>query len=161
LLSFLSLITLFLPVALLSVAHYFGLLTDWQLRPRADRQFALWLIVGLYGASTYMLSTIPSMPAVVLTLMVGLSVLALVTALINLFYRISGHTLAVAAFVGYWGGLAYQSGDIALVWPFTATILAAGVVAWARLILQAHTVGQVVWGLVVGSVAGSIVAYWP
>jgi membrane-associated phospholipid phosphatase len=153
-----SLITLFLPVAMLSVAHYFGIITDWQLRPKGDRQFGLWLIVGLYASSTYMLQ--PMLPILIFRLLAGISALAIATAGINIFYRISGHAMAIAAFLGYWGSLAQQSGNMDLLLPLVATLLATGVVAWARLTLQAHTVGQVLYGLALGLLVGVGVAYW-
>lgn len=158
LLGLLSLLTFFLPLALLSVLHYLGIIQSWQLKSSADRQAALWMAVGLYGGGTWLLRTI--LPDSLLHLMIALTGLALLNAVVNAFYRISGHTMGVAAYVGYWGALAWQTGSLVLLAPLTATVLATGVVAWARLTLGAHTVGQVLWGLGVGVAAGIAVGLW-
>lgn len=158
LLGLLSLLTFFLPLALLSVFHYLGLIESWQLKSAADRQAALWMAAGLYGGGTWLLRGV--LPDTLLHLMIALTALALLNAVVNGFYRISGHSMGVAAYVGYWGALAWQTGSLLLLAPLTATLLATGVAAWARLTLGAHTVGQVGWGLGVGLAAGIAVGLW-
>lgn len=158
LLGLLSLLTFFLPLALLSIFHYLRLIQNWQLKSSADRQAALWMAVGLYAGGTWLLRSV--LPDTLLHLMMALTALALLNAVVNAFYRISGHTMGVAAYLGYWAALAWQTGSLQLLVPLTVTVLATGVAAWARLTLGAHTVGQVVWGFGVGVSAGVAVGLW-
>jgi len=154
-----AVLTLALPVAMLSFAQFMGLITDWQLRPRAERQFSLWLMAALYGGGTAMVYKY--LPTAAYHLLAGVAAMALLVALVDVFYRISGHAMALAAFLGYWGSLAAQSGELSFLPPLLATLLATGVGVWARFTLGAHTVGQLLWGLGVGLLCGAWVGYWP
>lgn len=158
LLGLLSLLTFFLPLALLSIFHYLRLIQSWQLKSSADRQAALWMAVGLYAGGTWLLRTV--LPDTLLHLMMALTALALLNAVVNAFYRISGHTMGAAAYLGYWAALAWQTGSTQLLTPLTVTVLATGIAAWARLMLRAHTVDQVLWGFGVGVGAGVAVGLW-
>ena len=158
LLGLLSLLTFFLPLALLSIFHYLRLIESWQLKSSADRQAALWMAVGLYAGGTWLLRTV--LPDSLLHLMMALTALALLNAVVNAFYRISGHTMGAAAYLGYWAALAWQTGSPQLLTPLTVTVLATGIAAWARLTLKAHTIDQVLWGFGVGVGAGVAVGLW-
>lgn len=158
LLGLLSLLTFFLPLALMGIFHYLRLIESWQLKSSADRQAALWMAVGLYAGGTWLLRTL--LPDTLLHLMMALTALALLNAVVNAFYRISGHTMGAAAYLGYWAALAWQTGSPQLLAPLILTVLATGIAAWARLTLRAHTLDQVVWGFGVGVGAGVAVGLW-
>ena len=145
-------VTFGLPVALMAAAYYLGLVRDWQLRPKPDRLFSLWFTSALYLGACWGLQ--PVLPWVLFTLMAGLTGLALAKSIINLFYRMSGHAMGIAAFVGYWGAWAGRTGELEMALPLVACILGTGLVIWARLTLGAHTVGQVVSGMALGLAAG-------
>ncbi len=158
LLGVLSVVAFVLPATLVWLGYFLGLVTDLQLRPKADRLFALLATAAIYAGAAWALQV--ALPLYLWRLLVGLAALAAVNAGINFVYRISGHACASAAFVGYFATMAWASA--ALVWlpPLVGAILATGLASWARLSLGAHQTGQVIWGSGLGLLAGVAVGLW-
>ena len=158
LLGVLSLVVFVLPATLVWLGHFLGIVTDIQLRPKADRLYALWATAAIYAGAAWAMQV--ALPIYLWRLLVGLALLTALNAVINLAYRISGHACAAAAFVGYFAALAWGSADMVWLPPLVGAILSTGLAGWARLTLAAHNTGQVVWGMALGLLAGAGVGLW-
>lgn len=158
LLGVLSVVAFVLPATLVWLGYFLGLVTDLQLRSKADRLYALWATAAIYAGAAWALQV--ALPLYLWRLLIGLAALAALNAGINFVYRISGHACAAAAFSGYFITMAWASADLAWLPPIVGAILATGLASWARLTLGAHQTNQVVWGAVLGSVAGVSVGLW-
>lgn len=156
--------TFLLPMLGIALARQLGLMTGWLMQTRKDRLYAMFFTAGIYIGCAYM--TARAIPGTVMVnrLLSTAAAVVVLTALINLFYRISAHTLASSAYVGFWLGIAFFASPSvhakALLGSVEVAVLVAGIVAWARLYLNAHSPQQVLWGAVVGSVAGLGLAGW-
>jgi len=79
----------------------------------------------------------------------GMAILVLLAMVINLFWKISIHTLGIGSVSGTFFGISIllQTNLFPLI---AALILLSGVVGWARLRLNAHNEAQVYTGFAVG-----------
>lgn len=128
-----------------------GRYDDHHLSDRAARPFALAVVVGsvLVGLGALLLLDGPRMlVALVVAQVVGVAV----AGLVSLVWKVSLHS-AVS-----WGSVAVL---VLAFGPWLALSgLLAAVISWSRVVLRAHTVGQVVVGGLVGVlVAGSFFAW--
>jgi len=79
----------------------------------------------------------------------GTTLTLMLIAIINLWWKISAHMSGMGGLCGsiFAAAFIFHSNPI---WLFTSIILLSGVVAWSRLELKAHTLGQVSAGFLVG-----------
>jgi len=128
-----------LPFVFFLFLYYSGRVSDWWITKRQERLpifvfVALAHFLGILSASWYGNLEI-------MRLLVSFYTLFLVFLVIILFYKISTHTgilstlvFLMAAFFGPWFLLLYS-----------LVVL----VGWSRLVLKAHSLGQVFWGAVI------------
>jgi hypothetical protein len=86
-------------------------------------------------------------------LMLVVAALVVTTAVITFFYKVSVHSLALGGYVGALLALDKVAGD-ALIVPTVAVILIAGTVMSSRLLLNAHTLREVMAGAGTGLAVG-------
>ena len=134
--------TVVIPAAVVHAGVRSGRYTDHHLREREQRAVPLGL-AALSVALGAVVLAVAGAPSGVVVLQVAVLATMLVATGITLVWKVSFHVAVVAASAvaltaaggGWW----------ALAW------LAVPVVGWARLVLRAHTAGQVVAGLAVGA----------
>jgi hypothetical protein len=90
--------------------------------------------------------------------MIALGVL--LSAGISCFYKISAHTLALSALTGYIFLLHFFLPDVNLLISDCVLVLIAGLTASSRLFLNAHTLGQVFAGCLVGLLCSASCIVW-
>jgi membrane-associated phospholipid phosphatase len=88
-----------------------------------------------------------------------ITLVIILVAIISLKWQISAHAAGIAGVLGALFMLKVKYDEAALVWPFFIVLLITGVVLWARLKLNAHTLTQVIAGFTLGliiSISGSL-----
>jgi len=148
LLSMVFVFTFLLPVVMILTMYYFRLIDSIELKERSQRTLPLlFTAVSGYGLIYIMRqSGLPGYFQYVLYCML----VALVTGLlVNLFYKISLHTLSWGAATAALTGLSLNLG---LVMPATiaGAMMLSGLVGFARLKLNAHNSAQVYLGFAAG-----------
>ncbi len=86
--------------------------------------------------------------------MVIITCMVVISLVITFFYKISIHSLAACGGIGILLPLNKVTEEATLLWPTAFVILAAGLVMSSRLLLDAHTPREVLYGSMVGFLVG-------
>ena len=143
-------ITCILPLIFLSVMRHFKLVKDLHVKVREQRLFPYLFAALCYIVAAYYLFYRHS-PQWLVMFMVGSALTTVVMALINLKWKISAHTAGIGGVIA----LIYEIhvlglSALDLFWLLCLTIIVAGVIGTARLVLKQHDIWQVLAGAVVG-----------
>ena len=123
-----------------------------ELRERQQRPLPLLLAVLSFGAGALVLSREPqAYDALLRYMLTGMTLAVLLTLLVSLRWKISAHGVGVGGAVGlltllYVGG----QGQPATLWWLLGSLLLAGAVLRARLVLDVHTPAQAGAGFALG-----------
>lgn len=143
-------ITCILPLIFLSVMRHFKLVKDLHVKVREQRLFPYLFAALCYIVAAYYLFYRHS-PQWLVMFMVGSALTTVVMALINLKWKISAHTAGIGGVIA----LIYEIhvlglSALDLFWLLCLTIIVAGFIGTARLVLKQHDIWQVLAGAVVG-----------
>jgi len=153
----LLLINIVAPALSMLIMIKYGLLTSIELRDRKER-FGPYLLVIFYYVLSYLMLKWkgPNLPHKVFRFFEAV-ILSLVASLtINMFWKISVHMLAQGGIFGTLIGLNFIHPNMDQIW-LMLSITMAGLTAYSRLKLNAHTHGQVYAGFVLGSVINAVI----
>lgn len=145
-------VTTMLPVIVLFVLHKIGVIKHPSLNERTDRPYVYAAAAMSYLAISFYLAKIHS-PSWLSMFMLSAAVIAVVTMVVNFRWKISGHATSIGGltaltfFINYRSMAIHDNDSL-----FVIAILVAGAVMTSRLILQRHTLGQVVAGFFDGVV---------
>jgi len=142
------LFTVILPAATSVALYKLGWLSGLESPERNERKLPYIITAIYYTTAYYLLSKLP-LPSVILLSVLGASIIIIITSVINLFWKISAHMIGVGGLIGALLALSFKylvdSGFI-----LSLSILAAGLLGFARLQLKAHTPAQVYIGFLLG-----------
>ena len=144
-----ALTTCLLPFAILLALVRAGRVTDHHVSERAQRLPVLIMTLGCIAAGLGLLAALGA-PSSVLAMTVALVAGVAVMAVVSLRWKISGHSASVAAAAVT---LPFLLGPQ---WWFALALVP--LVAWARVTIGAHTLGQVLAGAAVGPLV--VVGLW-
>ncbi len=136
------------PTLVLIGMHRLGLLKSLKMESREDRLYPYIATVIFFFLSYYMIFQINISPVYYYCLL-GASLLASLTLLINIRWKISAHTVSMGAALGAFFGLQTIL-LIDLIWLISLTIIIGGLVGYARLKAGSHTQAQIYSGYVMG-----------
>ena len=142
-------ITFVLPVLNLYVFRQYGMITSWKMESRNERilPFIFISIVYVLIACLFIYKVHLSVNFTRLLLIIAALVVA--STIATFFFKVSVHSLSWWGIVGIVLPLNHVAGGM-LIWPTAFIILIAGLVMSARLRLNAHTLGEVMVGGVMG-----------
>jgi hypothetical protein len=146
--------TFVLPAVNLVMLRAFGNIQSLTLQSRRERILPFVFISLLYLLVTFLFYFKLPFSANFNKLMMIISALVVVSLMITLFYKISIHSIAMGGGIGILLPLNQVTEQLNLLWPTAFTILATGLVMSSRLVLDAHTPREVMYGGVVGFVVG-------
>ena len=125
-----------------------GMVSTTYLSKREDRTMPYIVSIIFFYLAYYMLKKLQVSPVYVY-FMIGATMLNILVFGINFFWKISSHMASIGALTGMMVGLSYFLG--AFYFSFiAATLIVSGLVAFARLKLEAHTPAQVYAGFILG-----------
>ncbi len=135
----------------------YGLLSSIDLRERKERFGPYMLVIFYYVLSFFMLKwKVPFLPDTVFRFFEAV-ILSLVASLtINMFWKISVHMLAQGGIFGTLIGLNFIHPNMDQIWLMLSIVM-AGLTAYSRLKLYAHTHGQVYAGFLLGTLINALV----
>lgn len=151
--GFVFIFTFVIPTLIILIAVKLGKVGSLQMETQRERIFPLLMVAVLFYATYYMLKQ-ASLSGLITFFMVGSTMLVLITLLINYATKISLHMTA-------WGGLLGALLGFAVRLQFNLTlvifslILLIGIIAAARLKLNAHTPFQIYLGFLLGTIGMS------
>jgi len=128
-----------------------GLISDLDIRNRSER-FTPFLIVLGYYVMAYVLTlelTGIVIPVLYRSLMLGLVISILIGLIITSRFKLSMHLLAIGGVLASVISVGVLNGTTDIDW-IAFIIIAAGLLAWSRLELKAHTLIEVYVGFAVG-----------
>jgi membrane-associated phospholipid phosphatase len=157
--SFLILIflmTFVIPALNISFFRIMGSISSLTMPDRAQRVRPFFLIALIYGFSTYLFfgKLRISVDDNLFKLLILIDCLALVAAVITLFYKVSIHSVGVMGILGMLLPLNKVAENNALFIPTLVLIVIAGLVMSARLQLNSHTPREVLVGSLTGFTIG-------
>ncbi|MEO6303584.1 MAG: hypothetical protein ABIP51_10455 [Bacteroidia bacterium] len=118
-----------------------------------DRTFPLFITALFYFGLFYLLMDINIWNSIKLFI-IGGAVAILITTLINLKYKISAHMVGLGGVLGILISVSYLI-QFNMTPYYIATIIIAGLVAFARLVLQEHKPAQLYLGFFLGLIVQS------
>jgi hypothetical protein len=139
-----------LPASLIPFFRYFKLIRSYQMEEREERYIPLAVSFVLYIMTYLTLRRFP-VPAIVPSYVLGGALLVLVNLLVMLRWKMSLHSMSLGGLTGIVTLLYYANPSVSAFWVI-ASLLLSGLVATARLFLNAHTPAQVYTGFVSGFV---------
>lgn len=140
---------------------YFFLKRGWiktlTMETREERIYPLFMTSVFYYITFYMLKQVQAFPVFSIFLF-GSVILAVLTLLINFFWKISIHSVAIGGVLGAFLSLAvrYQMDNTL---PIIITIIIAGLIGYARLKLNAHKPLQVYSGFLLGIIIMAVLFF--
>jgi len=140
--------TCLLPVFNLFVLKRFKLITSYYLEDGRERTFPYVITAMFYMGMAYLIKDF-QIPSIYISFLFAAAISIILTAVINLKWKISAHLIGMGGLAGSVLALSFILHQNLLIW-FCLIVLAAGLTAFARLALNAHTPKQVYVGFLVG-----------
>jgi membrane-associated phospholipid phosphatase len=142
-------LTFFFPAVSVGLMAALKFIGSVSLRERQDRVIPYIITMGMYIWAFFVFYK-NDFNSIVTFLLLASTISIVLAFLINiLFLKVSMHTTAGGGMIAFFMLLIPYSQFNAL-WPFLITILLAGLIGTARLILHAHTPKEVYYGYLVG-----------
>lgn len=149
-------ITCIIPIIFLSVLRHFKLIKDLHVEVREQRLIP-YLFTALCDAVAAYYLYYCHAPQWFIMFMVGSAITVVIMALINLKWKISAHMAGISGVAA----LIYQIHVMGLsafdlLWLLCLTIIVAGALGSARMVLRRHDIWQVLAGAIVGFLSVSL-----
>lgn len=141
-----------------------GYVRSLHLNDLADRRLPYFLTALLYTFMTYLLAfrmqAISSVAPEIAVLLGSISISILLVGLISLYWQISAHSVGIGGVVGVIGGIMAKFSQTDLFLPLLLLVLLTGLLASARLKLNAHTPAEISAGLALGLSVSLLTVFW-
>lgn len=147
LLGFCAGYTIVLPMVFIAFARMIGYVSNFQMRERRERVFALTVAAVCAFAFGHILSNWHA-PAVMHAYVLGSALMLTLAALMSIFTRISLHSIGWGGMTALVSYLSYLHPDLSLL--LAVTVLLSGLAATARLKLNEHSPWQIYVGFALG-----------
>lgn len=142
------LFTFLLPAVTSLLLFRLGIMDNLESPARENRKIPYLLTAVYYTGAYYLLSKI-NLPAIIYLSVLGACLIIILTSIINIFWKISAHMIGIGGLVGALLGLSFRY--MLDAGPYLVlAILAAGLLGFSRLKLNAHTPAQVYTGFSLG-----------
>ncbi|MDR1729167.1 MAG: phosphatase PAP2 family protein [Prevotellaceae bacterium] len=144
-----------IPLLSILILYKLKVISSMGLEDRKDRFLPYFCTSISYFACALILFQL-AIPTFVSELIIAVAVALLINSVVNIWWKISAHMTGMGALLGGILLVSYQFHFNPYNW-ILATVFACGMVAAARLYLNAHTPGQVVAGLLNGALCTLII----
>ena len=164
LLMLIAISTFFVPAFLIYFLYRTGYIRSLHMNELQDRRLPYFMTALLYTTATllfaFRLPQLSDMAPEIGIVLGSITVSVTLVGLISLFWKISAHSVGISGMVGALLGVAIKSGELTLLYPLLALIVLAGLLASARLHLNAHTPSQIAAGMGLGLVVSLATVIW-
>ena len=142
--------SVFVPAVSAVILYKMGIVTSPQIAKREERFYPYLISVISLGMLAYVY-TILQVPQFLLFLVYGLLVSVVSVFFVNMWWKISAHMSGIGGLLGGVLTTTYYFKENAM-WLYIALFIISGMVAFSRLKLKAHSLGQLFAGFLVGLV---------
>ncbi len=142
--------TCLLPILNLLILYKLNYISSLKIKHKNERTFPLGITALCYFGLFYMIYDFNVWPAIKL-LVLGAALCIFIAAIINIWWQISTHMIGIGGIFGMLYAMSYFM-QIPLFLGLTWCLLIAGFIGFSRLMLGAHTSGQVYIGFIFGAV---------
>ena len=151
-LSIIFIVTFIIPAISIATLRLSNFISDLTLKDQRQRVTPFLFVTCFYGISAYMFYTKLNINNLIFLIFAITTSLLFALTVITYFWKISIHSAGIGGIIGFILALsfAYPIPHFALI--FSGTLIIAGLVAYSRLSLNAHTPGQVYGGVILGIV---------
>jgi len=139
-----------LPLSLLPFFKYRNIISSWSVEKRRERVIPLLLTTLLYAATSYIVFRFP-IPVFLKSFIFATFFLSLIVTIINLWWKISLHSVGVGALTALVLILSLKMYS-PLLWYLILIIIVGGLVLSSRLKLNSHNPQQVWIGFLTGNI---------
>lgn len=134
------------------------LINSLEMETQKERVIPYSITIAFYLSTLYMLKQAP-IPVIIFNFLVGATLSIIVAFVINIRWKISAHMIGIGGLVGALLCLSILL-EIYITPFFILSLLVAGLVGSARLILKAHTPSQVYAGFAIGVICQIVALYF-
>ena len=148
-------ITFLAPVTFILFLYYKGEINDIYIYEKEKRKLPMMLAAICCGISAYQLNVF-MYPKIIVNILMLTTLGIVISYIINLYWKISLHAMGAAALCSIVFTLfPYSYYDYSAI--LIICIITSGLIGTSRLILNAHTLPQILAGFALGSLAGLII----
>ncbi|TAF74687.1 MAG: hypothetical protein EAZ53_07795 [Bacteroidetes bacterium] len=152
--------TYLLPSVVILLFRLLKITDSYTLESKKDRLIAAVMVLFLWSFFIYIFESKYGFSKLLISVLVSACVVLFLATIINYFYRFSLHTFAISTLCSFlFFGIFITENDT-LLYPLLISIFVAGLVGWARLLLQKHTFLQLTIGYFSGICIGGGFAYY-
>ena len=144
--------TFVLPVISIYVMKLTSTISSMHLTDKDERIFPFFLIAIFYAISAYLMVTKFNISAGINIVFITLAFLALFTAFITIFWKISVHSIGLGGVLGILMALNFRSPAPYFTWLITGWVVLMGATMSSRLLLNVHRPVEVYTGATFGIV---------
>lgn len=152
------------PALLIYYLFRSGYVQTLHLETLADRRVPYFLTALVYSGLTFLfafrMQLLSSLAPEIAILLGSTTVSIVLVGLISLYWQISAHSVGISGVIGVVAGIIAKSGETDLLLVLALLIVLAGMVASARLKLNAHTPLQIVAGFCLGLCVSLLAVFW-
>lgn len=138
-----------IPGMLIYLLLRLGLISDLSLKVRRERFYPYFITLLSYSAMVVFYYK-AQMPSWFIMMMAGSIAIMIIAILITLVWKISAHMFGVGGLVGGVMSVCYFVENSNPYWLFIGLFILAGAIGTSRLILNRHTLSQVIAGFLLG-----------
>lgn len=149
-LSIIFIVTFIIPAISIGTLRLSNFISDLNLVDRKQRVTPFFFVTCFYGISAYMFYAKLNINNLIFLIFATTSVLLLTLTIITYFWKISIHGAGIGGTIGFILALSFAFPIAHFAVAFAAIIFIAGLIAYARLSLNAHKPMQVYGGVVLG-----------
>jgi hypothetical protein len=153
LLSFLFLGTFLLPITAIAFLKRAGYISSFEMPTHQERRLPFLLVALFYAVLTVFLNSGGLAGSMLVYILVAISQTVCLAVFVNIFYKISMHSIGLCGTLGVLFALQYHDFRYALLLPILLWLFVIGLVLSARLWLQVHDIQEVMWGSLLGFVS--------
>jgi len=151
--------TFLIPVSIIPFLLQLKLISTFQLNERKDRIIPLFVTAISYYFSFYLLNQLPfHVPQFIKILILASAILIIINLFINLKWKISSHLIGISGLLSliFIYAIVYYAN---LLYVLVLITLISGIVAFARLKLNAHSPQQIYLGFLLGFLGMMVIIY--
>lgn len=147
-LGFVFATTFLFPFMLIFILYRRGMITNLQMEVREERTFPYLMTAVFYYSMYYMLRQL-QLPTMFSEFVLGSTLLIALALIINFWWKISIHMIAIGGMIGTMIGISLQLNyDMRLL--IALLFIVAGLIGFSRLKLESHKQSQVYTGFLMG-----------
>jgi len=140
--------TLALPLLMIPLFYRLNIIKSIQMHGHRERIIPMAFTLIPYLFSYYFLNRLPIV-AEIPVFMLGASITIALALIVSIWWKVSIHMIGIGGMAGLFFALSIRF-YVDVSWYLVAIVLAAGVIAWSRLVLNAHKPSQVYSGFAIG-----------